>query len=98
MNHDTLDNRDENLRVATQQQQVWNRRKQRSNTTGFVGVSFFAEGPKYRAQIRINGKASFIGIFPYTPEGLIDAAHAYDAVAIRYFGEFAHLNFPILES
>lgn len=90
-NLDTLDNRKENLRLATRQQNAANRRRQINNTSGFKGVSLFRRDNNFKAQIKVDGHKMHIGYFD-TPEA---AAHAYDAAALRYFGEFAWLNFPV---
>jgi hypothetical protein len=87
INLDKSDNRIENLRPCTTQQNAANR-KARSNS-GLKGVSLSNKGySRYRAQIKANGKSMFLGCFP-TKE---DAAIAYDKAAKQYFGEFAYIN------
>jgi hypothetical protein len=90
-NYDTLDNRRSNLRAATRSQNTQYRRLQSNNAVGLKGVirqSF------YQANIKVNRKSMWLGRFPDTEEGKIDAARAYDRAALKYFGEFAVLNFP----
>lgn len=85
INGDTLDNRDENLRFANRSENQRNRGKQKSNKSGFKGVSWNKEWKKWRAEIRIHGKAIILG-YHLTPE----AAHeAYCQAAKHYHGEFA---------
>ena len=93
----TLDNRRENLRVATAAQNVRNARKKRSATTSRYKGVFFTRGRKgrslskpWQAQIRRGGKNRYLGCFE-TAEA---AALAYDTAARETFGEFACLNFP----
>lgn len=45
---------------------------------------------KWRAKIKVNGKTINIGTYEFAK----DAAKAYDVEALKYFGEFAYLNFP----
>ncbi len=87
INHDKLDNRRSNLRIANHTQQKMNRRMFSNNKSGFKGVVF--ERGRYKATISINGKKVHIGVFD-TP---IEAAKAYDEKAKVYYGEFACLNF-----
>lgn len=88
INADKLDNRRENLRTATVQQNGQNRGKYSCNTSGFKGVSWDKRDNKWFSQINVNGKRIFLGRFE-TPEL---AAKAYNDAAIKYHGEFAKLN------
>lgn len=87
--NDGLNNRRENLRICTNQQNSYNRPPNKNNTTGFKGVSPDSKG-KYQAAIGHKGKMIHLGRF-VTPE---EAARAYDKAAIDIQGEFAYLNFP----
>ncbi|MFH1369677.1 MAG: HNH endonuclease [Planctomycetota bacterium] len=90
-NNNTLDNRRENLRLATQSQNMQNRRKCRTKATSqFIGVFFDKNCGKWRAKIGHQGKYIYLGIF----DNELDAVKAYDAAARKYYGEFARLNFP----
>ena len=88
-NHNTLDNRKSNLRACNQSQNCANQRKKGCNTSGYKGVTHTHE-KRWVARITVNRKMKHLGVFS-DPES---AARAYDAAALRYFGEFAHLNFP----
>jgi hypothetical protein len=89
INKDGLDNRRENLRIATRTENNQNRDKNKNNTSGYKGVSWNNEKGKYRAYIVANYKQIFLGNF----KNIEDAAVAYDKAAIEYFGQFASLNF-----
>lgn len=84
-----LDNRRQNLRVATRAQNGWNRPKRRDNVSGYKGVYRCTTTNLWRAEIAANKKRHKLGRFAF-PE---DAAKAYDAAALRLHGEFARLNF-----
>ena len=90
-NCDSLDNRRENLRLATHAENVQNRRKtSRKTSSRYVGVSFHKKKGKWMAVIGHKGKNIWLGRF----DNEIDAAKAYDAAARKYYGGFARLNFP----
>lgn len=82
-----LNNRRTNLRVVTPQQNSFNRRKITSKSSRYKGVHARGNG-KFRAAIRVNGKLINIGTFSTE----LDAAKAYNILALKYFGEFACLN------
>lgn len=84
---DALDNRKENLRVATPTQNCRNKGPARSNKAGFRGVSPCRS--MWRATIYVDGKPLNLGNFG-TPE---EAARAYDVAARSIFREFARPNF-----
>lgn len=84
-NGDALDNRRNNIRIATTAQNCANKRQTKSRT-GFKGVSISKHGTSFRAQI--GRERIYLGMFP-TAEL---AAEAYNKAAILYFGEFAYLN------
>jgi hypothetical protein len=89
-NHDTLDNRRENIRVCSQTQNLYNRSKAKNNTSGLIGVYWHKSKNRWCAQIRDSGKRIHIGYFT----DKVQAAIARDAMAKLIHGEFAVLNFP----
>jgi len=78
-NHDSLDNRRENLRVVTNKENVENRRGANPNSqTGVRGVyphRCKPSGMMYGAKVT-KGKRQWVKYFPYTPEGLAQASAA----------------------
>jgi hypothetical protein len=90
-NNNTLDNRRDNLRLATPSQNRINSRRDKSKTSSrFIGVSLEKGRGKWLAYINYDGKRIHLGRFDSETE----AAKAYDAAARKYHGEFARLNFP----
>ena len=90
INHYGLDNRRSNLRLATRRQNMYNRRKLRTNLTSrFKGVYWRNDTKSWRANITVDGKKICLG----RSHSEIDAAKAYDTAARKYHGEFASLNF-----
>jgi hypothetical protein len=87
-NGDGLDNRRDNLRPATAEQNNQNKRLYRNNRVGLKGVSRDRCG--WRARITVAGSTRNLGMFD-SPE---KAALAYDLAAIEHFGPFARLNYP----
>ena len=64
INGNPLDNRIENLRDVTQQQNTWNmHRAMRNNKSGVLGVDWVPKRKKWRAQIRRNNKKECLGFF-----------------------------------
>ncbi len=78
------DNRISNLRLATSSQQMCNTRIRSDNTSGVKGVSRHFRG-KWAAEIKMNGKKKFLGLF----DDLQSAARVRKAAEERYHGEFA---------
>ncbi len=90
INHDGLDNRRCNLRIVTNSQNCMNG-KHKGGTSKYKGVTYHAKSGKWYAQIFLSDiKHRHIRLGSHETE--IDAAIAYNNGAIKYFGEFAHLN------
>ena len=86
INGDKGDNRIANLRLCTINQNRQNKPKYKNNKSGFKGVCFESgerEKP-WRARIVVNKKAISLGNF----HTKLEAHHAYQEAAKKYFGEF----------
>lgn len=88
---DTLDNRKENLRVATHAQNRANCRKLKPKSSKYKGVSAYPSaryGVKWEAYIFFERKKIHIGVYVEEDK----AARAYNKAAKELYGEFARLN------
>lgn len=89
-NGNPLDNRMENLRPATQQQNTCNSKKRAHSQQPYKGIKKTRGAKTWVARIRVNGQMIY-SCGHATPE---DAARAYDALARIYHGAFALTNWP----
>ncbi len=78
------DNRIENLRCATNQENMRNRGKTKNNKSGYKGVSWDEWSGKWVAKIKVDGKAVNLGRYILAE----DASLAYETAAARNFGAF----------
>lgn len=78
----------ENLRKVTQSQNCMNRKPHKNRSSKYKGVCWHKASNKWIAQICINYKIIYLGLFI----NKIDAAIAYNKKAKELFGEFANLN------
>ena len=88
-NHNTLNIRKCNLRLATPAQNCCNRLPQPGGSSQYKGVAWHKDHRKWQAKVETRGGQIHIGHFDYEA----DAAIAYDDMAVELFGEFACLNF-----
>lgn len=87
------DNRISNLRLATPMQNKANTSKRSTNRSGYKGVQWNKKDRKFRALFIIGKENRFLGNYDCP----VLAAEAYDREAIRVHGEFARLNFPLID-
>lgn len=88
INGDILDNRWENLRIATHSQNMKNRGAPSNNTSGYKGVSFHRKKGKWRAAIHSEGKKYHLGYFNSAEL----ASQAYEEAAKIHHGNFARIS------
>ena len=79
-----------NLRTCTRRQNVCNRVKRIGCASRFKGVLFNKRCGKWYAQAYLNHECFKTGFF----DDEVEAARAYDRLAVELFGAFAYLNFP----
>jgi len=84
-NGNGLDNRTENLRLATRAQNARNRRIQSNNTSGIRGVDWRKREQKWRARIKVDNTYIELGHFT----DLEEAKVVREEAALYYYGEFA---------
>jgi hypothetical protein len=91
-NHNTLDNRKENLRICTKKENVRNSRGKKLSSSKFKGVTFVNSGSpnrkRWQAHISCDGVKETIGWFNTE----LAAALARNKRESELFGEFACLN------
>jgi hypothetical protein len=85
----TLNNQRCNLRTCSQSENMQNRGKTKTNTSGYKGVTWHRNRNKFLAQIKVNNKNIYLGYF----KSAEDAARAYDEAAKKHHGAFAYYNF-----
>jgi len=101
INHDTLDNRKQNLRLCTRYENLVNRKKGlifngKPTSSIFKGVSWRKSKKRWIAASYLKnekggkGKHIYLGTF----HSEVEAAQTYDEFALKEFGEFANINFP----
>lgn len=96
-----LNNQRSNIRACNYSENAKNRKSK--GRSQYLGVTFsrnvkhtnkkgettyYPYSPKWRAQIIVNGKCLYLGLF----DNEIDAAMAYDKEAYKHHKEFARLN------
>jgi hypothetical protein len=84
----TANNKLNNLREATQQQNLFNLKKPITNTSGYKGVHFHKITNKWRAVVSVNNKPKHLGLYK-TPE---EASIVYNNWCVENRGDFAWLN------
>jgi len=87
INGNKLDNRKQNLRIATRSQNNANQRINSYNTSGYKGVSWNKTLKLWMAYIKVDGKR-----YVKWAKNKEKAAEKYNQMAKEYFGEFAKLN------
>ena len=83
-----LNNQRANIRLSDKSKNAHNRKVNINNTTGLRGVCYHKKAKKYTANITLNKKSIYIGLF----DNKKLAAKAYNKKALELFGEFANLN------
>lgn len=87
INHNKIDNRRANLRLATRQQNQAHKRKRSDSTSPFKGVT--RNTGRWEARIKYGNQRINLGRFK-CPE---EAAKTYDAASLMLYGDFAGTNF-----
>lgn len=84
ISHNGADNRKNNLRMCTRQQNNRNKRKTDKNTSGVVGVCWNKMRKKWQASIMVDKKNIYLGLY----NDINEATKARKEAEIKYFGEF----------
>jgi hypothetical protein len=85
INRNTLDNRKENLRFASDTESSQNKGLRSDNTSGVTGVSWYKHMRKWYAEIKYYGKKIRLGSY----DNKEDAIAARLKAEKQYYGEFA---------
>ena len=80
INRNKSDNRIENLRLATPEQNAQNRDKNSKNTSGYKGVTWHKRDERWQAAITVKGKVLHLGYYNI----VVDASKAYIDASKKY--------------
>lgn len=83
--HDTTNNRIENLRAADKVGNAYNSKIRSDNTSGVKGVTWSKAAQKWQAVIHVNKTSVYLGLF----EDIQSASQAINAKRHELHGEFA---------
>lgn len=84
--HNTLDNREGEMRNVTPSQSMMNRRMQKNNKTGVIGVTQRKNSKKFRVTLAIEGKM----VFDRSYKTIEEATQRRKEVVDKYFSQFAN--------
>jgi len=93
INGDGCDNRLANLRVVTFSQNCHNAKMPRTNTSGELGIVYRPDRKKWRANITVNGKKHYLGLFATKEE----AAQAYAVASLTMVGPINRSILPCIQ-
>jgi len=88
IDHNKLNNQKANLRNVTKSQNNMNRKSEEGSTSKYKGVFWNRGKGRWTAKIGINKRQKYIGSF----SNEIEAAKAYNKVALKLFGSYALIN------
>lgn len=88
INGNRIDNRKENLRICTRNQNIYNQRQRINSNSPYKGVRWHERLGKWGVRIQVNGKRKFLGLYLTVQE----AALAYNKEAEKAHGIYACLN------
>lgn len=91
INSNTLDNRRQNLTIATRSENAHQKLKQKNASSKYFGVCYLKGLKKWQASFYKGGVKYYVGVFDTERE----AALAYNAKALEIYGKFANLNVDI---
>lgn len=89
-NHNTLDNRKENLRVTNVTENCMNRKLSKANKSGYRNVSWSKRENAWIVQLQVNGKNTVLGTFAESQ--LEEAGQFAKQMREKYYGEFAGIG------
>lgn len=89
IDHNGLNNTRENLRIVTYAQNCKNRLP--NHNRRYKGAQ--KSGKYWQGRINVDGRQLCLGRYNTEEE----AARAYDRAAIEHYGEYAYLNFPVVD-
>ena len=87
INHDTFDNRLQNLRIVTPSDNCKNKNKLKDSKNIYVGVEKHKSG-NYKAYICVNKQRIYLGVFQTIEEAIKVRTDA----ELKYFGEYRNSN------